>query len=295
MTNKPLVSVIIPTYRRNKGLVRAVESVKEQSYMDLDIIVVNDAPENKLPDEISSDEEVTVLHHEDNRGGAAARNTGLKESQGRYVAFLDDDDFFHREKITRQVKKLENAGSDCLGNFTWHLFYSSEEDLKFEDKEFVRENNDDMVYRLLRGFGIRVGGCSSLLLERKAIQEIGGFDERLQRHQDWELMLRLLEDGKIETVSEPLFSKVGYTKPSAKKLRKTKQLYLEKFSTKIDSLPEEKRRRVYRDNYSLVSESFFRENRYLKGILWFLKAARYTENLSTISYSEWPPRIDNRA
>jgi hypothetical protein len=70
---------------------------------------------------------------------------------------------------------------------------------------------------------------------------------------------------------------------------------MKKFNEKIDSLPEDKKKRVYRDNYSKISESFFQEGRNMKGILWFLKALKHTENLSVISYSEWPPRIDNRA
>ena len=294
MTDHPLVSVVIPTYRRNRELVRAVESAENQSYGNVEIIVVNDAPDHEILEKISEKSRFTVVHHRENKGGAAARNTGLEKAQGEYIAFLDDDDFFHREKIEKQVRKMEEAEEDCSCCFTWHYFYSSRKELSEDEKEVVAEDTEDMLYRLLRGFSIRIGGCSSLLVKKKALEEINGFDERFPRHQDWELLVRLLENGSIEVVDEPLFSKIGYTEPGADKLEKAKQLYLEKFSEKIKFLSEDQESRVYRDNYSELSETFFQEGRNLKGILWFLKALKYTENLSAISYSEWPPRIDNR-
>jgi glycosyltransferase involved in cell wall biosynthesis len=295
MTDHPLVSVVIPTYRRNKELAKAVESAENQSYGNIEIIVVNDAPDDEIPEKISEKSIVTIVQHEENKCGAAARNTGLEEAKGEYIAFLDDDDFFDREKIEKQVRKMEATDEDCFGCFTWHFFYSSREELAGDEKEVIAEDTEDMVYRLLRGFDIRIGGCTSLLLKKKALEEINGFDKRFPRHQDWELLLRVVEKGEMEVVDEPLFSKIGYTEPRADKLEKAKRLYLKKFSEKIKSLPKDKERRIYRDNYSKLSEAFFREDRNLKGILWFLKALKYTENLSAISYSEWPPRIDNRA
>ena len=295
MTDHPLVSVIIPTYRRNRQLVRAVESVQNQSYRNLEIIVVNDAPGNELPEKIIQNSEIKTISHDENNGGAAARNTGLDMAKGKYVAFLDDDDLFNTEKIEKQVRKMEKSSEDCFGCFTWHCFYSSEEDLKDGNGEVIEEDTDQILYRILRGFNIRVGGCSSLLIEREAVEEVGRFDERFPRHQDWELMVRLLEYGSIEVVEEPLFSKIGYEEPGAEKISEAKKLYMKKFNEKIDSLPEDKKNRVYRDNYSKISESFFQEGRNLKGILWFIRVLKYTENLSTVSYHLWPPKIDNRA
>ena len=85
----------------------------------------------------------------------------------------------------------------------------------------------------MRGFNIRVGGCSSLLIEREAVEEVGGFDERFPRHQDWELMVRLLEYGSIEVVEEPLFSKIGYKEPEAKKISEAKKLYIKNSMRKL--------------------------------------------------------------
>jgi glycosyltransferase involved in cell wall biosynthesis len=295
MTDHPLVSVVIPTYRRKKELARAVESVEKQSYRNIEIIVVSDAPEDEIQEKIAKNSIVTTIQHTENRGGAAARNTGLEKAEGEYIAFLDDDDFFHREKIEKQVEKMEGAEEECLCCFTWHCFYSSEKKLSEDEQELVTDNTGEMLYRLLRGFGIRIGGCSSLFLKRKTLEEINGYDERFPRHQDWELLVRIIENGSIEVVEEHLFSKVGYTQPEAENLERAKQLYLEKFSEKIKSLPKDKERRVYRDNYSKLSKAFFQEDRNLRGFLWFLKSLKYTENLSAVSYSEWPPSIDNRA
>ena len=233
MTDEPQVSVIIPTYRRNRQLVRAVESVQNQSYRNLEIIVVNDAPGNELPEKIIQNSEIKTISHDENNGGAAARNTGLDMAKGKYVAFLDDDDLFNTEKIEKQVRKMEKSSEDCFGCFTWHIFYSSEEDLKDGNGEVIEEDTDQILYRILRGFNIRVGGCSSLLIEREAVEEVGGFDERFPRHQDWELMVRLLEYGSIEVVEEPLFSKIGYKEPEAKKISEAKKLYIKNSMRKL--------------------------------------------------------------
>lgn len=241
MTDEPQVSVITPTYRRNRQLVRAVESVLNQSYSNIELIVVNDAPGNELPEEIFQNPEIKTISHDENKGGLAARITGLDRAEGKYVAFLDDDDLFHAEKIEKQVRKMEKSSEDCFGCFTWHIFYSSEEDLKDGNGEVVEENTDQILYRILRGFNIRVGGCSSLLIEREAVEEVGGFDERFPRHQDWELMVRILDYGSIEVVEEPIFSKIGYEEPGAEKITEAKKLYMKKFNEKIDSLPEDKK------------------------------------------------------
>lgn len=135
MTDEPQVSVIIPTYKRNRQLVRAVERVQNQSYRNLEIIVVNDAPGNELPEKIIQNSEIKTINHDENNGGAAAWNTGLDMAKGKYVAFLDDDDLFNTEKIEKQVRKMEKSSEDCFGCFTWHIFYSSEEDLKTETEK----------------------------------------------------------------------------------------------------------------------------------------------------------------
>ncbi len=110
-----LVSVVIPTYKRSSMLIRTIESVLNQSYDNIEIIVVDDNnddnyrkdTENKLIKYISNPK-IKYIKHERNLGGCEARNTGLKEAKGEYICFLDDDDIIYKDKIEKQVEFLEN-------------------------------------------------------------------------------------------------------------------------------------------------------------------------------------------
>ncbi|WP_436935631.1 glycosyltransferase [Halovenus marina] len=110
----PLVTVIITTYNRPTYLPKAVESVRTQTYDPVELVVVDDhstEPAQPIVTEadLSSLQNVECIRHEENRGANAARNTGIEASSGEYIAFLDDDDRWHPEKITRQVEAFERT------------------------------------------------------------------------------------------------------------------------------------------------------------------------------------------
>ena len=108
------VSVIIPTYKGSDNLIRAIKSVLNQTYKNIEIIVVDDNDENSIfrkenEERLKSfidDNKIIYLKHKCNKNGAAARNTGLRKSSGAYITFLDDDDYFLYNK-----KVIENLYS----------------------------------------------------------------------------------------------------------------------------------------------------------------------------------------
>lgn len=105
----PLVSVIIPVYNRLDYICEAIGSVLSQSYKNYEIVIVNDGSRVNIGKALEKVKDgVTYLSHEKNRGLAAARNTGIRGSRGKYVAFLDDDDLFEERKLEVQVRILEN-------------------------------------------------------------------------------------------------------------------------------------------------------------------------------------------
>ena len=104
MTDKSVtVSVIIPTYNRAHLVGRAIRSVLNQTYQDFEIIVVDDCSTDNTEEIVKgfNDHRIRYMRHDRNRGGSAARNTGIKASQGKYIAFLDSDD-------ERLLKKAES-------------------------------------------------------------------------------------------------------------------------------------------------------------------------------------------
>lgn len=98
----PLVSVIIPTYNRADMLQKTVESVMRQTYSNLEIIIVNDGSKDRTSEIISEledkDERIRGIHHRVNMGPNVARNNGILNASGEYIALIDDDDFMGRDK-----------------------------------------------------------------------------------------------------------------------------------------------------------------------------------------------------
>ena len=121
MNNQSIpVSVIIPTYSRNDTLIRAINSVLNQTYQNLEIIVVDDNPvesewricTEKLMGRYIDNPKIKYIKNKENLGGAGARNEGIKASSSEYIAFLDDDDEYFKERIEKQMDFFLNHASD---------------------------------------------------------------------------------------------------------------------------------------------------------------------------------------
>ena len=99
--HNPKVSVIIPVYKQSEYLAEALLSVFQQTYENIEVIVVNDASPDDTDSVVKqfSDDRLIYLTHEDNRGLPAARNTGIQASFGELIALLDADDYYHKEKL----------------------------------------------------------------------------------------------------------------------------------------------------------------------------------------------------
>lgn len=195
---QPLVSVIIPTYSRPTNLCRAIESVLNQSYSNIEIIVVDDngrdteyqkKTKNLLANYINN-HQIIYIPHDVNRNGSTARNTGFKFSHGEYIAFLDDDDEFIPTKIELQVEKIKNTSDDVGGCYCNTLHIGTFHNVMTNN---YKEGNLQLDVLLMKANF----NSSTLLIKRNAYQYLKGFDETFQRHQDWEFLIRFFEKYKI--------------------------------------------------------------------------------------------------
>ena len=121
--NKPLVSVIIPTYKRADMLTKAIDSAINQTYKNIEIIVIDDndpsskyrfETKKKLSSYIQSGV-IRYIENEKNLGGAITRNRAVEQSKGEYIAFLDDDDIFFPTKIEKQVEVMIQNKDNNVG------------------------------------------------------------------------------------------------------------------------------------------------------------------------------------
>jgi len=200
----PLVTTVIPTYGRPEFLEEAVQSVVDQTYDPLELIVVDDcSPEPVEPQlaemDLSELQNVRFLRHEENQGANAARNTGIRAADGEFIAFLDDDDRWLRTKIARQVSAFDWGGPDIGVVYTG---------LEFVDDtgETIGTSIRDLRGSITRDLlcGASVGSFTRLMIREELLEDVGYLDEGLPGWQDRDLNIRLSQRCRYEPITELL-------------------------------------------------------------------------------------------
>ncbi len=237
---KDLVSIIIPTYGGAEFLSRCVDSALTQTYNNIEVIVVDDnglgTPKQKetamLMGKYKAMSNVKYICHEVNKNGSAARNTGVKNSSGEYIALLDDDDIFLPEKIERQVNLLSSLGKEYGAVYCSHETFLNGDKVGEEhalmDGQFIY---DYMMHR------IEIAS-SSIMVRRSVWEELEGFDESFKRHQDWEFLIRLLNKYAIKSDDFFGFKRMlqfRNSRVSPKIIKERRLFYLKKMAPFIKS------------------------------------------------------------
>ncbi|MFO8108955.1 MAG: glycosyltransferase family 2 protein [Thermoplasmata archaeon] len=194
------VSVIIPTYNRSKVLVKAVESVLNQTYENFELIIVDDKSKDDTADTVEQFKDPRIKYHrnEINLGGSGSRNVGIELAKGEFIAFLDDDDQWLPEKLERQVEVLKKASAGCCGVYTGLTKYRNGKPLT---KKMIPR--DGMIFNDLLWENI-IGSTSVIMLRKKSIIDVGGFTQDLPASQELDLYLRLAKKYEFKCVPESL-------------------------------------------------------------------------------------------
>lgn len=200
----PQVSVIIPTCNRPRLLPTAIRSVLGQTFRDLELVVVDDASDDCVIEIVNAfkDERVRLIRHDSRRGGAAARNTGIRNSCGEYIAFLDDDDEWYPEKLARQMELMSRAQPEVAAVYTGYIVV--DRDSERICGRMVPSHRGSLREQLLESNPI--GGTSSMLLRRSCLDKVGLFDETLPSFQDRDLWIRISRKFHFDYVQEPLLN-----------------------------------------------------------------------------------------
>lgn len=225
-----LISVVIPTYNRAYIIDKAIKSVINQSAQNFEIIVVDDGSTDNTEKVITNfhNEGIRYIKHSENRGEAKASNTGIINSKGELIAFLDSDDEFFPEKLEKQIKLLDSSRS--LGAvFTYVLVYT----LKGEKDIWI-------PFDPPRSYCV-----SSGLFRKEVFDKIGLFDESLELSCDVEMGLRLIKHCSTKTIQEILMIK--RKSPDAKSL-----------SPNADYLRYKSRKRILERHRLFLKERFGR-------------------------------------
>ena len=194
--NPPLVSIIIPTHNRKERLERALNSVLDQTWRPIEIVVVDDASDDDTPEYLSSLQDeydsICVLRNETSRGAAVSRNIAISHAHGEYITGLDDDDYWRPTRIERLMEEFEEGFSAVC---SYDRMVMDEREAVWKKPTMI--TLDDLLYYN------RVG--NQVLTRKEYIEKVGGYDEELPSAQDYDLWIRLvLEFGPVRTVTQPL-------------------------------------------------------------------------------------------
>lgn len=275
-----MVSVIIPTYGGGEGLEKVIDSILNQSYRNIEIIVVDDNgfdTQNQIKTEeaLKSYLEkgcVKYITPEKNAGGSAARNTGAKASKGKYLMFLDDDDTVSPDKIAKQVEALNHPDK------AYGIAYCSTK--VFVDGKLSNTVNahksGDILYDYMMG---RIYmGTGTALMKREAWESLGGYDESFIRHQDWEFFARVLNKYEAIAVPDVFFNRYITNRNLPKKtdvLEKHADHYIAFLKQYTFRLPKRKIRNVINRNNARIALRIIKE----KDIKRFVKTLSKYDNL----------------
>lgn len=291
---QPLVSVVIPNYNYAHYLPQAIDSVLSQSYPRVEVIVVDDGSKDESTTIVEKYGERVRLIRQQNQGVAAARNRGVAESSGEFIAFLDADDVWLPTKLERQVARFQNEPN--LG-----LVHCGVEEID-ENGAYLRTCLDGLEGQvaadlLLLKRAVILGGGSALMVPREVFTTIGGFDVRLSTSADWDLFYRLAAHRPVGFVHEVL---VGYRMHGSNmhgniRLMEHDMLlaYSKAFS---DAEPEMQRlrRKCYGALHLTLAGSYFRSGKHLDFTRHMLKSLWRTPE-SLIYALAFPARYRRRA
>ena len=200
LTQGPLVSVIVPTFDRRESVIRAAQSVLAQDYRTTEVLVVDDGSSDGTAERLEGlgDPRLRVIRQQ-NGGVARARNRGLAEARGPYIAFLDDDDSWHPEKLSHQVAALEAAPARV--GFCHTAIELWRGDTLVETRPALAQG--DVFTSLLLSNPVHAPTTTGLV-RREVVEAVGGFDPALPAIEDWDWLQRVSRLYHLLALDRPL-------------------------------------------------------------------------------------------
>jgi glycosyltransferase involved in cell wall biosynthesis len=200
----PLVSVVLPTYGRPDFLTEAVESVLAQTHDRIELLVVDDcSPDPVAPalDDIDAgafpgEKSLRVVRHQENQGANGARNTGIEEADGEFVAFIDDDDLWAKSKVERQLAAFDDPEVGVV--YTGMRYVVDGEPVHVLEPTLAGDVTEALLV------GEPLGTFSTIMVRTSVARETGPLDERFPCWQDREWPIRLSTLCRFGVVPEPL-------------------------------------------------------------------------------------------
>lgn len=293
--NQPLVSVIIPNYNYGRFLGAAIDGVLAQTYPNVEIIVVDDGSTDDSPAVLETYAGKVKVLKQKNQGVGAARNAGVKASNGEFVAFLDADDVWLDEKIAAQASELIDGEQFGMVTCGVREFGVEGETLA----EYTTGKSGWRSEDLLKHEAVVAGPGSSLMVRSSLFREIGGFDERKEMHpaEDWEFCYRVAEKMQLKFLPQVLVlyrNHGGNNHLKIPKMERALLLAYEKvFSNATAPEVLELKNFCYGKIHSILAGSYFHAGQYSDFLRHTIKSLRHSPaNISRLA--NFPARLLRR-
>lgn len=196
LDNRPLVSIVIPTYNRADTIINTINSVFNQSYQNYEIIIVDDASSDNTEEMIVNieDSRIKYIKLDENSKGTKPRNVGIQSSKGDYIAFLDSDDEWVPNKLERQLNYINKSElpRDQIMCFTG-IILKTEKEKRCVTNDKLIKNTDIMEYIFVNE---NIVQTSTFLVSSKLAKNTL-FNPEVKKHQDWDFCLRMREKGAM--------------------------------------------------------------------------------------------------
>ncbi|MEW6620095.1 MAG: glycosyltransferase, partial [bacterium] len=227
------ISIIIPTYNAENFLPQAINSVVEQTYQDIEIIVVDDGSTDNTKRIIEPFMDKIYYIYKDNGGSASARNVGIKSAKGEYIAFLDADDIWLPQKLELQINLFRQCQEIDWIHTNLMLIDESGNIIG------VRRVSDTLSGNIFKTLFMENWVLtSSVMVKKDCFKMIGMFDEALSRTEDYDFWLRLAHHYKCGYLEQPL---VKYRIHPTQKIKKIDRLFFDEkaiIEKTIQNFPE---------------------------------------------------------
>jgi glycosyltransferase involved in cell wall biosynthesis len=193
----PLVSVIIPVYNCAEYLGQAIDSVLNQTFMDLEVIVVDDGSTDRTPEIAAQYRDHITYIRQPNGGNAAARNRGIANARGRWLCFLDADDLWEPRKLERQLLDLLRHPEWMISFVRARKFFESG-----DSEPMPADPSEADLWNRLAYYQPFGSSHSGMMLHASCFEQAGGFDDALRLSVDWDLFIRLADRFRIRVLPE---------------------------------------------------------------------------------------------
>jgi glycosyltransferase involved in cell wall biosynthesis len=196
----PEVSVIIPTYNSAQFLDEALQSVFDQTFKDFEVIVIDDGSTDQTKQVLEKYGDRIRYIFQENGGPAKARNRGIKESSGKYVAFLDADDVWLPLKLEKQVNTFRHHPELAMV-FTEHSSFNEKGVFQTSLGKKKKLLNGDIARNIFLHSGV---ATPTVMVRKEVFSKIGLFEEELQMAEDDNMWIRIAANFKVELIDESL-------------------------------------------------------------------------------------------